>query len=225
MAPCRRGQVHPATVESLPRRARRLQNPLVSVPVRRVLDTLVEAGWKVRERSPENALGRSELFPPALRQRYPNVPSSLVDFLGRLDECVNPDETAWFLTAADYAGTSGAAFEWNEWEKLELETFKNDPRESAAVREFWNKHIPFYNDVSGDYAYFAVRVVEPKTTTWDTVLSIVLRDREPKLGAVVYGVEEFRAPWQVTASFPEFLEEFAAAVRDPDRKGPLGGCL
>jgi hypothetical protein len=198
----------------------------VSDLVRRVLDALVQAGWKVRERSPENVLDRSGLFPLALRQRYANVPSSLVDFLGRLDECVNPDETAWFLTAADYAGTSGAAFEWNEWERLELETFKDNPRESAAVREFWNKHFPFYNDVSGDYAYFAVRVVEPKTTRWDNVLSLFMRDmREPKLGAVVHGVEEFRGPSQVAASFPEFLEEFAAAVLDPDRNGPLRGCL
>ena len=205
--------------------ARTSHNPSVSDPIRRALDALVQAGWKVRERSPENVLGRSGLFPPALQQRYPNVPSSLVDFLGRLDECVNPDETAWFLTAADYAGTSGAAFEWNEWERLELETFKNDPRESAAVREFWNKHLPFYSDVSGDYAYFAVRVVEPKESKRNP-LSFFRRDlREAKLGAVVHGVEEFRGPSQVAASFPEFLDELAAAVLDPDRKGPLGGCL
>jgi hypothetical protein len=199
----------------------------VSEPFQRVVDALRQAGWKVRERTPENALGLSELFPASVRQRYPNVPSSLVDFLGRLDECVNPDETAWFHTAADYVGTSAAGYEWNEWERLELETFKDDPEESAAVREFWNTYLPFYTDVSGDYAYFAVRVVEPKPLAPHlSLLSFFARDlREPKLGAVVYGVEEFRGPWQVAASFPEFLERFATTVLDPERSGPLGGTV
>ena len=212
-------------VRRLPYRPGRRQNPFVSDPFRRVVDALVQAGWKVRERSPEHALGLSELFPAALRQRYPRVPPSLVEFLGRLDECVNPDETAWFLTAADYAGTSGAGFEWNAWERLELETFKDDPEESGAVREFWNTYLPFYTNVGGDCAYFAVRVVEPKPAKWNP-LSLIMRDvREPKSGAVIYGVEEFRGPWQVAASFPDFLEHFAAAVLDPDRDGPLRGSL
>jgi hypothetical protein len=193
---------------------------------RRVVDTLVQAGWKVRERSAANALGPSELFPATLRQRYPNVPPSLVEFLGRLDECVNADETAWFLTAADYAGTGGAGYEWNEWEKVELETFADDPEESAAVRGFWNAYLPFYMDVSGDYAYFAVRVTAPSPVDWWDVRPLIWRDaREPSLGAVIHGVEEFRAPWQVAASFPEFLDHFAAAARNPDHRGPLRGLI
>jgi hypothetical protein len=195
----------------------------VSDPFCRVVDALTQAGWRVRERGSQNALSATELFPAALRQRYPALPPALVDFLGRLDECVNPDETAWFLTAADYAGTSGAGFEWNAWERLELESCEDDPEESAAVREFWNSYLPFYNDVRGDYGYFAVRVIQPKPVKRGLFSFVDRFQGEPKLGAVVYGIEEFRSPWQVAASFPEFLEHLAIAVLDPDRRGPLRG--
>ena len=73
-----------------------------------------------RERAPEKALSATELWPPELRARYPNVPASLTEFLGRIDRCENAGETAWFLTAADYAGTADSAWAWNEWERQGL---------------------------------------------------------------------------------------------------------
>ena len=198
-------------------------------PYRGVLDALAGAGWKVRERSVEQALPWSQLWPAELRERYPNMPSALTGFLGRLDECVNADDTAWFLTAADYAGTSGSPWAWNAWELLELESCaESDDAEAAAeVRQFWNDYLPFYMDVGGDYAYFAVRVTGPKSVTGEWLPPGARPLPEPRLGAVVHAEEEFRAVAEVAPSFSEFLDQLAAAMRDPPqrRKGPLAGMI
>jgi hypothetical protein len=193
-------------------------------PYRRVFDALVAAGWKVRERDAANALSVDQLFPAELRKRYPNVPPELVAFLGRLDECTNAEENEWFLTAADYAGTSDSAFAWNEWEKQELDTFEDDVEETAAIREFWNTYLPFFSDVSGDYAYFAVRVTDPPPKKRGLLQRLMREAVEPHRGAVIHGIEEYRAVTSpVAASFPEFLEHLVNTLRDPGRETPLSG--
>ena len=195
-------------------------------PYRRVFDTLVAAGWKVRERDAANALSVDTLFPAELRKRYPNVPPELVAFLGRLDECTNAEENQWFLTAADYAGTSDSAFVWNEWEKQELETFEDDAEETASIREFWNNYLPFFSDVSGDYAYFAVRVTDPVPKKRGLLDRITRQPVEPTRGAVIHGIEEYRAVTSpVATTFAEFLDQLVTTLRNPGANTKLSGLI
>jgi hypothetical protein len=197
----------------------------MSDPHRRVFDALVAAGWSVTERVPEKALSAAELWPPELRARYPNVPASLTEFLGRIDRCENAGDTAWFLTAADYAGTADSAWAWNEWERQELETFESDDEETGRIREFWKSYLPFYLDVGGDYAYFAVRVTEPLPKK-KPLLWFLREDPDPPRGAVVYaGDGDFRSVSVVAASFPEFLDHLTTVLRDPTVEGPLTGLV
>jgi hypothetical protein len=182
--------------------------PVNTNAVRRTLDALAAAGWLVRESSSPPT--PDEVLPPELRRRYPKAPREWAEFAARIEECTNADETAWFLTAADYAGTSGYAFEWNAWELLDLESSDvyGGVEGAAEVRAFWDEHLPFYLDVRGDYAYFAIRL------------------RAPRIGSVVHGASvEFRATSEVASSFSEFLELLVAAVRDPECDGPLAGLV
>jgi hypothetical protein len=197
----------------------------MSDPYRRVFDALVAAGWTVRERAPEQALTETELWPAELRARYPNVPAPLTAFLGRIDQCENTSGTAWFLTAADYAGTGDSAWAWNEWEKQELETFAGDDEEMGRIREFWTEYLPFYLDVGGDYSYFAVRLTEPPKKE-KPLLWFLREPPEPPRGSVVWGTDvDLRGVSIVTASFPEFLEHLTTVVRDPTVEGPLTGLV
>src|SRR4051812_21019904 len=84
---------------------------------RAALDALAAAGWTVRERTSDTVLSPADVWPAPLRQRYPVIPADLTNFVARVEACVSPDESAWFLSARDYAGTSDAAFAWNEWER------------------------------------------------------------------------------------------------------------
>ena len=197
----------------------------MSDPYRRVFDALVAAGWTVRERAPDAALTAAELWPAELRARYPNVPASLTEFLARIDQCENSAETAWFLTAVDYAGKSDSAWAWNEWERQELETFAEDEKETTAIREFWNSYLPFFLDVGGDYAYFAIRVTEPAPKK-KPLLWFLREEPDPPRGAVVYGADvDLRGVSIVAASFPEFLEHLTTVLRDPTVEGPLTGLV
>ena len=198
-------------------------------PHRSVLDALTKARWTVRDRGADHTLGPADLWPVALRERYPNIPPSVTVFLGRLDECVNADDTAWFLTAADYAGTSGSAWTWNAWEQLELAGYDEDGDEEGAakVRDFWNAYLPVFLDVGGDYAHFSVRVTEPRVVKRSWWLVGGARPLpEPRMGTVVYGAEvDITAVVEVAPSFPEFLNYLATAVGDPNLKGPLSGLI
>lgn len=197
----------------------------MSDPYRRVFDALTAAGWKVSERAPESALTAEQLWPAELRARYRDVPASLTEFLARIDQCENASETAWFLTAADYAGKSDSAFAWNEWETHELETFADDAAETKTIREFWNAYLPFYFDVGGDYAYFAVRVTEPVPKK-KPLLWFLREPEEPPRGAVVHGADvDLRGVSVVAASFPEFLDHLTRLLRDPTVEGPLTGLV
>src|SRR5262245_46293195 len=193
---------------------------------RTALDTLRAVGWTVRERSIDAPPALEAVWPPALMRRYPTIPAALTDFVSRIEACVNPDETEWFLTSADYAGSGETVYAWSEWERMELESYEEDGDAAgiAEVREFWNEYLPFFMDVSGDYAYFAVRVVEPKPAAKRWLFG-GSRSADPPFGAVVHGAEDFRAVSQVAGSFDEFLAELAATVRNPQARGPLAGLV
>src|SRR5437773_1305481 len=55
-------------------------------------------------------------------------------------------------------GTSGLAFDWNEFETMDLESAEGDELALGEIREFWDHYLPFIMSVSGDYAYLALCV-------------------------------------------------------------------
>jgi hypothetical protein len=75
-------------------------------------------------------------LPPEVSARHPKLPAAFIKFLGGVASCENDNQTAWFLCEADYAGTSGAAFRWDEWERMSLEAAGDDRHLATAVRAF-----------------------------------------------------------------------------------------
>ncbi|HSQ31255.1 MAG TPA: hypothetical protein VLN49_15450 [Gemmatimonadaceae bacterium] len=193
-----------------------------------VLSILNSAGWTVRVRSENAILSADLVWPEALRARYPTIPPALTDFVARVEACVKPDETAWFLTADDFAGRSDSAFAWNEWERMDVSRLaeQGDSEGALRVEAFWDSYLPFYLDVRSEYSYFAVRVTPPATTTRGG-FSLWTRRRpsEPELGTVIHGCmdADLRDVTTIAASFDEFLGQLAATVQAPDASGPLSG--
>jgi hypothetical protein len=148
-----------------------------------VLQRLRQRGWAVTER-PAQPLR----LPPDVARRHPEVPEPLTTFLGGLSACEEADQKAWFLCEADYAGTSGSAFRWDEWERMSLDAAEGNARLVAAVRAFWDAHLPFLLSVRDGYAYHAIR-------TAPEGFGQVVAAREP----------EFEEASVVAGSFGEFL--------------------
>ena len=116
-----------------------------------VLRHLKEKGWTVRV-----SREKSFRFPGALEKRYGHVPSEIVALLTGIEECVSPDEKAWFLCQSDYSGKSQSAFKWNEWELLSLDAADGDAELEAAISAFWDRHLPFYLSVRDGYCFAAL---------------------------------------------------------------------
>lgn len=116
-----------------------------------IVARLRRLGWTVEERS-----DWTFRLPPEVAARHPHVPAALTEFLSGLSACVNRTQTEWFLCEADFHGTSGGAFRWDEWERMSLEAAGN-AAETAEVRAFWDAHLPFLLSVRDGYAYLAVR--------------------------------------------------------------------
>ncbi len=127
-----------------------------STPTRRkrnLLQILRRRGWSV-----ELAASVGKLLPATLAKRYPILPAGVEAFLTTLDICVSPNESAWFLTARDFARKRGSGFHWNEIELMMLEDAEGDPAQQAEVRSFWDGHFPVMLAVHSDYDYLAVRL-------------------------------------------------------------------
>ena len=161
-----------------------------------LLAELRKRGWVVKENA-----AALELLPDHVRARYPRVPTAVAEFLGGLEVCHNEAEDAWMLTPAEFRKTDAEGFRWNEYELMALEGAEDDPDSQAAVRAFWNEHLPIMMAVHSDYDYLAVRLAEPN------------------FGSVVHG---FAFQWEDTSavarSFEEFLSRFTkeAASSEPE---------
>jgi hypothetical protein len=157
---------------------------VLSKNARNAIETLGRLGWSARVADTPTPL------PAEIDKRYPNIPSSLRSFLEHIESCVRSGEQVWFLTSADYAGTSGSGFAWNAWETLESEDA--DPGTPKDIRAFWNAHLPILLSVQGDYTYLAVCVDRASTD----------------YGCVVQGyAPEFRETSTLCRSFDELLEQ------------------
>ncbi len=165
-----------------------LRDGLVAVEdatVRRadIFERLRLRGWTVEER-PDYTLR----LPQEVAARHPELPTPLCEFLGGLIACEDKSQTAWFLCEGDYCGTSGAAFRWDEWERMSLVAADGDADVVARVRDFWDSHLPFLLSVRDGYAYYAVR-------TKGDGFGWVVAGREP----------EFEETSVVAQSFDQFL--------------------
>jgi len=161
------------------------------------IDALRALGWVVGVTDQRHPL------PAAIDSRYPSIPASLRSFLEHVENCVREGEQVWFLTSADYAGTSGSAYAWNAWEKLEIEDA--DAATEADISAFWDAHLPIVLSIAGDFCYVAVCV-----------------DRaSANYGVVVEGyTPDFRETSVVCRSFDELLEQIKA-LEHGSLEGPL----
>ncbi|HEY0075786.1 MAG TPA: hypothetical protein VGB77_16920 [Abditibacteriaceae bacterium] len=164
------------------------------------LQKLQQAGWEIE-------LAEAPLpIPAIIRERYPDLPETMVEFLLLQRQCHNVDETAWFLSWADYEGTSDSGFRWNEFEIMESEwAFQdNDLAWHNQVKEFWDNHFPFLLSFKTGYSYFAVRLCESN------------------FEKVVHGYEPmFTETSEIATTFEEFLQLLAKTVSQPNGEGLL----
>lgn len=122
----------------------------------------------------------------------PGSPSGSEDhaaFLSLYTQLSSEDDTRWFISAADYAGTTDSAFAWDAFRAISLEAATSDA-DRQAVETFWTRHLPIFMRVDGDYEFLAL-------------------DRES--GRVVHGVEpEFEAVSEVASSLDALFEQVLA---------------
>ncbi|MDH6283778.1 hypothetical protein M2280_005029 [Prescottella agglutinans] len=86
-----------------------------------------------------------------------SAPSGLVAWVSSFSRLSSPDDAVWFLSLADYTGSSTDAFAWNEFETMSRDATPGAADE-AAVAEFWSRHCPILLSVRDDYSYLAARV-------------------------------------------------------------------
>jgi len=163
-----------------------------------LLAALRKRGWVIRE-----STGAIPLLPDDVRARYPAVPPEVTRFLEQFDVAHNADENVWFLTPTDFRQSDPEGFQWNEYERMALETEAGRPESQSAVRAFWNDHLPIMLAVHSDYDYLAVRVAGPDA------------------GSVVHGsAPDWDDPSRVARSFEEFLRNFTAEAASSNAEFP-----
>ena len=150
----------------------------MSAAATELLRKLRGAGWTVKTKH-----GGALNLEPAVTTRYGALPPGYVDFLASYDLCASPGETAWFLSEADYNGTSGSAFTWNEYELQQLTAAEGDDRWIAEIRAFWDRHMPIMLSVKDCYTYLAIEI--------DT--GGIVHGREPEYEDVVTVAASFEA--------------------------------
>ena len=152
------------------------------------LAALQHSGWAVEAQSPPLPL------PATVKARYRWIPTELEQFVTETRLIVSPGARAWILGISDFAGSSSAAFSWDEWERQSLDAATGDAELTAAVKGFWDSHFPLATSVKSGYAYFAL---------------------QQSHGHIVCGEEpEFEETVVVASSFLDLLKRFAA----PDAK-------
>ena len=159
---------------------------------------LRKRGWVIRE-----STGAIPLLPDDVRARYPAVPPEVTRFLEQFDVAHNADENVWFLTPTDFRQSDPEGFQWNEYERMALETEAGRPESQSAVRAFWNDHLPIMLAVHSDYDYLAVRVAGPEA------------------GSIVHGfAPDWEQPSRVARSLEEFLQSFTAEAASSNAEFP-----
>lgn len=159
--------------------------------VGRCVRALERKGWTVKPS------GSPRKIPRSVVERYRWLPGDALEFAETLEQAVSPDETAWLLTSADFAGTSSAAFAWNEWERQSLDAAGSDEDWRREISHFWDEHFPIMMSVKAGYAYFAIQM--------------------QALSVVVGEAPEFEEVSRVAASLAEFVDVLESNGRSLDR--------
>jgi len=124
-------------------------------------------------------------LPECISQRYV-IPENWLEFVSRLKTCCNASQTKWFLLPEDFQPRS-EGFQWNEFELQSLSSAENDTAWKMEIISYWNRHLPIFMAVDGEYSYFAL-----DTTN----------------GAVVSGFEpEYEESEVIAESFLSFLKK------------------
>ncbi len=90
-------------------------------------------------------------LPDHITKRY-KIPEIWYEFIARMRVCQNKDYTKWFFTPWEYQNSLNPGFHWNEFELESLEYCDNDP----MIIKFWDRHLPIYRSVEGEYSYYAI---------------------------------------------------------------------
>ncbi|MDH1302700.1 MULTISPECIES: hypothetical protein [unclassified Achromobacter] len=140
----------------------------------RFLSLLAARGWTVHRATPVAT---------------PADSSEHAAFLSLYTQLSSADDTRWFLSAADYAGTADSAFGRDAFRDISLEAAISDA-DRHAVEAFWARHVPIFMSVDGDYEFLAIDLIS---------------------GRVVHGVEpEFEAVSEVASSLGDLFEQMLA---------------
>lgn len=154
-----------------------LRAPVMKFLHERFLEYLAAQGWTV--------LGGASDAPRGMPVTTPEHAA----FLSLFAQLSRADDTRWFLAAADYAGTADNAFAWDAFRQISLDAAMSDD-DRRGVQAFWDRHLPIFMSVDGDYAFLAL-------------------DRES--GSVVHGTEpEFEAVSVVARSLDDLFEDVMA---------------
>jgi hypothetical protein len=116
-----------------------------------LLDRLGQMGWRV-EKSPAR-----RPLPGAIGKRYPWMPANYRALVEEMAIICGPDEKSWFLTEADFSGSAGSAYAWNEWERQSLDAAGSDKALKAAIVSFWDSHLSILFSTKSGYAFFALQ--------------------------------------------------------------------
>lgn len=142
----------------------------------RFLGYLAARGWTVQHTAPGAAAPTGS----------PAGTADHAAFLSLYMQLSNADDTRWFLSAADYAGTADSAFGPGFFRDISLEAAMSDA-DRQTVESFWERHVPIFMSVDGDYEFLALDRVS---------------------GRVVHGIEpEFEAVSMVAGSLDALFEQ------------------
>lgn len=139
-------------------------------------------GWKL-----EMNQRTESVLPDEIYNRYKNIVPQWYDFIEGLNALVSEDETTWFLCFKDFYEQNEDAFQWNEWERISLESAGDDVEWKKEIRAFWDIYFPIVMSVKDGYSYYAMSMEN---------------------GAIVYGCEpEFEECETVADSFDDFMDK------------------
>jgi len=144
-----------------------------------LIQRLEQKGWKIKLK-PQPGLN----LKPEFTARYPDMTAEHRAFLETVQSAVSSDGKAYFLCEDDYNQKPGAAYEWNCWETLSLDSSKDDPTKQENVRIFWTAHLPIFHSVKSDFAYLAVKQN-------DTTAGRVFYGSEPEFEEINFICESF----------------------------------
>lgn len=159
---------------------------------------LRKLGWNIKTSGSKQAL-----LPADIAARYSQLPVEVCDYLQTFEKYGNAEESAWFLTRADFLETADAGFRWNEYESMALEAAESE-QERRKIIEFWDAHFPIAMAVDSNYDYLAISL------------------QAQSFGAVVHGYSPYWfEPTIIAPSFSEFLEKFRIAAESDTPSSPF----